>query len=446
MSISPFDSALYRDLFCDRDTAKLFTDSAEIRAILLVEGALAKAQGGLGIIPAEAGNAIHRAALEAQIDPGALAQATGENGVSVPALVTAFRAEIGDPEAAHYVHWGATSQDIIDTALILRVRQALLRIETGISKLCNVLSGYSEVHAETPMAGRTYGQHATPTSFGAVAANWGQPFLTHLDRLEGLRPRLLTVSLFGAAGTGAALGPDLPELTRALADALGLQTGPAPWHSKRDQIADLASWLTLVTGSCGKLGEDLLRLTQTEIAEIDLGAAGASSTMPQKQNPVGPSVLVALAHHTAALNGAMQGAVLHPHQRDGAAWFTEWLSLPAMVMGAAKAVHLAADLAETMVPNPDRMAANMEGRLGLIHAEALSFALVAEMPRPDAQRKIKDLCAEAQVKDTPLPALFTKAFPEIDTRAATASLGQAPEIARAFALAVTAQAAAKTSA
>ncbi|WP_375550228.1 adenylosuccinate lyase family protein [Rhodophyticola porphyridii] len=438
MSISPFDSALYRDLFTDRETSKLFTDSAEIRALLLVEGALAKAQGALGIIPAAAGDAIHRASLEVQIDPSALSADTGRNAVPIPALVAAFRAEIGDRDAAQYVHWGATSQDIVDTGLILRLRQALVRMEGEISRLCKALSVHARRHAETPMAGRTYGQRATPTSFGMVAAGWGHPFLAHLDRLDQLRTRLLTVSLSGAAGTGAALDPELPALREALAEALGLAAPHASWHSQRDRIAELAGWLTLVAGSAGKLGEDLILLTQTEIAEISLAAAGASSTMPQKQNPVGPSVLVALARHVAALNTAMQGAMLHRQERDGAAWLCEWLSLPAMVAGAAKALALAADLAETLTPDTARMASNIADPLELIHAEAYSFLLAERISRPEAQSAIKALCAEAQTCGAPLGDLLARDFPDLDlapARDPRRALGHAPAEARAYAAA-----------
>ncbi|QBX99861.1 adenylosuccinate lyase family protein [Rhodophyticola sp. CCM32] len=436
MSVSAFDSPLYRDLFTDRETARLFTDSAEIRAMLLVEGALARAQGALGLIPAEAGAAIHRASLEVQIDPAALAGATGENGVPIPGLLTAFRAEIGDPQTARYLHWGATSQDIIDTALALRLRQALSRINGEASRLARALADLAETHAETPMAGRTYGQHATPTSFGAVAASWGRPILSHQTRLEALRPGLLSVSLSGAAGTGAAFGPDLPALRQALADALDLTCPPGSWHSQRDNIAALAGWLTGLTGSCGKIGEDLILLTQTDIAEVTLGRTGTSSTMPQKQNPVGASVLVALARHNIALNGAMQSALLHRQDRDGAAWFTEWLSLPPMIMGAAKAVALAADLAETLQPNLARMAANMAGNLDLIHAEMLSQALSTVMTIPESKNKIKVLCEEAKVTQTALTTLVARDFPGLDlaeTLNPGTLLGHAPAEARAFA-------------
>ena len=435
MSISPFDSALYRDLFTDPELARLFTDSAEIRAMMLVEGALAKAQGALGMIPETSGAFLHRAAIEIAIDPSGLARETGQNGVCVPALVAAMRKALDAPEHAQYLHWGATSQDIIDTGLILRLRQALTLIEAHQTRLLRALAHLAQTHADTPMAGRTYGQTATPTSFGAVVASWGWPLLAHLDRLNELRPRLLQVSLSGAAGTGAVFGDAGPALRAALADALGLADPGHSWHSTRDGMAELAGWLTLVAGSLGKLGEDLGLLAQSDAAEIRFGASGASSTMPQKQNPVGASVLVALSRHVIALNGAMQGAALHRQQRDGAAWFTEWLSLPAMIMAVAKGLSLAAELMETLEPQTGRMAQNLADPLGLIQAEALSFALAAHMPRPDAQAIVKALCQEAMESGTPLTALLARDHPGLELRPGI-PLGAAPIEARDFAATV----------
>ena len=439
MSISPFDSALYRDLFVDREVATLFTDTAEVRAMLVVEGMLAKVQGALGVIPPESAAFIHRSSLEVQIDPAGMAEATGQNGVSVPALVAAFRKEMEAPEHAQYAHWGATSQDIIDTGLALRLRQALALIEARGDRLAVALAHLAEAHADTPMVARTYGQTATPTSFGAVAAGWGWPWRAHQERLAAIRPRLLVVTLSGAAGTGAALGPKAANTRAALAKALKLGDPGRSIHATRDHVAEPAGWLSLVAGSFGKMGEDLLLLAQSDAGEVRFGGAGESSTMPQKQNPVGASVLVALARHVQALNGAMQGAALHRQARDGAAWFTEWLSLPAMVMGVAKGLSIAADLAETLEPQVEVMAARLNDPLGLIHAEALSFALAAHTPRPDAQAAVKSACKEAMAAGTPLLALLQAVHPAVnlaDVVDPAQAMGDAPAEARAFAKAV----------
>jgi len=439
MTISPFDSAMLRDLFTDREVATLFSDTADIRAMLVVEGMLAKVQGDLGVIPADSAGFIHRSSMEAQIDPSGLSKATGQNGVCVPALVAALRKEMEAPEHGQYVHWGPTSQDIIDTGLALRLRQTLALIEARGDRLARALARLAARHADTPMTARTYGQTANPTSFGAVAASWGWPWLAHKDRLAALRPRLLVVTLSGAAGTGAALGARAAEMRAALAMALKLADPGRSIHSTRDHVADLAGWLALVAGSTGKIGEDLMLMAQSDVGEVRFAGAGESSTMPQKQNPVGASVLIALARHVQALNGAMQGAALHRQQRDGAAWFTEWLSLPSMLMGVAKALSVAADLAETLEPQVDRMAANLNDPLGLIHAEALSFALAAHMPRPEAQDAVKFACKEALASGTPLLTLLETAHPGLDLAKVSeplAAMGDAPSEANAFATAV----------
>lgn len=441
MPASPFDSAIYRDLLGDADTQRLFSDTAEVRAMLLVEGALAKAQGAVGLIPETAAKAIARAAMEAQVDPAALAAETGRSAVTVPALVKAFRAEIGAPDHAQYVHWGATSQDIMETGQVLRLRQALTLWEDRLRAAIRALGALAEAHAETPMPGRTYGQIASPTSFGALVAAWGQPLLRHLDRLAELKPRLLQVSLSGAAGTLSVMGDKGPEVRRLMAEGLDLADPGTSWHAERDATAELAGWMTLVTGSLGKMGEDLTLLAQSGIGEVRLSQTGGSSTMPQKQNPVGPSLLVALARLVAALDGAVQGAQLHRLQRDGAAWFTEWLSLPQMCQATGRATALAAELARGIAPVAEAMAANIDDGLALTYAEALSFALAEEMPRPEAQALVKRLCQEALASGTALPDLLARERPGRDWRALctpAAQLGTAPEQARSFARAAAA--------
>ncbi|TMV07609.1 adenylosuccinate lyase family protein [Ruegeria sediminis] len=440
MTGSVFDSALFSRLFPTGEMGRLFTDSAELRAMLLVEGMLAKVQGDQGIIPPESAQAIAHAAMEVQLDPGALAQATGENGVSVPALVAAFRAEMQAPEHAAYVHWGATSQDIIDTGLMLRLRQALGLAEKDLSAILAGLAELAETHAALPMAARTYGQHATPTSFGAVVAGWGMPLLGLLDELPELRRTCLLVSLSGAAGTSGALGPKAADTRRELAQLLNLQDPGRSWHTDRTPVLRLCDWFTRVTLALGKLGEDAVQMTQTGIGEISLGGSGASSTMPQKQNPVAPSVLVALARQQAGLFGNLQGAALQRHQRDGAAWFTEWMCLPQIVLGAGAACRTAMGLVQGIAPNPDAMRAALEQNGGMIHAEALSFALAQHMPRPKAQATTKALCREAAETGVPLREVVARAWPQIDCERLfdpAEQLGLAPDEARRFARQVT---------
>lgn len=433
MPAAPADSAIYRPLFAEDETAALFTDSAEIRAMLLVEGALAKVQGRLGLIPEAAAAYIDRAAREVQIDPAALAAGAATDGVPVPALVAAFRKAMAAPEHAQYLHWGATSQDIMDSALMLRLRRVVALWDGRLAALASGLGGLARAHADLPMAARTYGQAATPTSFGAVAAGWGRPVLRHRARLAALAPDLAVISLGGAAGTLSAIGPQGPAIRAALAAELGLGDPGASWHAERDRIGAFAAWMAGLCASLGKMGDDLILLNQAGIGEVAITGAGGSSTMPQKQNPVGPSVLVALARQAAALAGALQGAGLHRQQRDGAAWFCEWLTLPQLCISTGRALALAGDLASRIQPQPAAMVRNLDEGGGLIHAEALSFALARHMLRPEAQARVKAMCVEALASATSLLSLAAREFPHIVFDPAQ-NLGCAAEEARSFAV------------
>lgn len=438
MPAAPADSTLYARLFGDDETARLFTDSAEVRAVLLVEGALARVQGALGLIPAEAAAFIARAAGEVQIDPAALAVETARNGVPIPALLAAFRKAAEAPGPMQWLHWGATSQDIMDTALALRLRPVLALWETRLTALLSRLAALAEETANLPATARTYGQAATPTSFGAIVAAWGWPLIGWRGDLPGLRDAVLQVSLSGAAGTLSAMGEHGPAVRKGLAQDLGLRDPGHSWHSDRSGIARLATFAAGLAGSLGKMGEDILLLTQSGIDEIRLkGAGGSSSTMPQKQNPVAASALVALARQTIGLAALIQTAALHRQQRDGAAWFSEWLSLPQLCVSTGRMLSLALQIAEDLAPDEAALARNMNAGAGLIHAEALTFALTDRMPRPEAQALVSSLCTEAAETGIPLLALAFGRFPDADLpeRLAAPTLAQGPSEARAFAAA-----------
>ncbi len=429
------DSAIYGKLFGDSEVSRLFTDSAEVRAMLLVEGALAKVQGELGLIPETSARAIHRASMELQVDPGGLGASVAQNAVPVPRLVEMFREAMQAPEHAAYVHWGATSQDIMDTGLVMRLRQALAICEQRLDRALRCLASLADAHALTPMLARTYGQAAVVTAFGAVVADWGRPLLRHRDRLDVLRADVLNVSLSGAAGTLSAMGPRGPEVRARLAAALALNDPEHSWHSTRDGIAAFASWLTNLTGSLGKMGEDLILLTQSGHPEISLGTGGNSSTMPQKSNPVLPSALSAIARQTVGLNAVIQSALPHRQQRDAAAWLSEWMSLPQLVILAARALSIAGDLAQSLTPNPENMAHHIDETHEMVFAESLSFALASKMARPEAQAATKALIQSAVRDGKRLSELARDAHPDLDHDTiftADAQLGTAPADAQAF--------------
>mmetsp|Transcript_27487 Transcript_27487/g.50797 ORF Transcript_27487/g.50797 Transcript_27487/m.50797 type:complete len:442 (-) Transcript_27487:672-1997(-) len=433
MAASVFSSALYGQLFHTGDVGRLWSDSAEVRAMLLVEGALAKVQGAQGVIPELSAAFIHRSSLEVQMDPAGLAKATGQNGVSVPGLVAAFRTAMEAPEHAQFAHWGATSQDIIDTGLMLRLRQTLAAQEDRAKALLKALAAQARTHAETPMAARTYGQHATPTSWGAVCAQWGGPVADAVAVLPAIRDASLWVSLSGASGTASELGDDPAAIRAALAKALNLNDPGRTWHTDRGPILRIAGWMGDLVGALAGIGQGLAGLTGSDTSEVRLGGAGSSSTMPQKQNPVGPSVLVALNHQMAGLRATLQAASAHQFQRDGAAWFTEWMVLPQIALCAASALETACTLAETMEPVTTRMAQNATG-LGLMHAEALSFALASHMSRPEAQARTKELVAQAVETSTSLGEVARAAHPDLAASLfdPQSQMGAAPSEAWAF--------------
>ncbi|MGF1611341.1 MAG: 3-carboxy-cis,cis-muconate cycloisomerase [Kiloniellales bacterium] len=394
MTVSPLDSALYGALLSDAETAALFDDRADMRAMLAVEAALARAEAKLGIIPAEAAERIARTAENLEIEPATLAAGTASAGVPVPALVESLRQAAGG-EAAAYVHWGATSQDIIDSALLLRLRSALEIHERRLAALIEQLAALAEAHRATVMAGRTRSQQATPITFGLKVAGWLAPLLRQRARLNEIRPRLLLVSFGGAAGTLAALGERGLEVAEALAGELALGMPPGPWHSQRDGLAELGGWLALTTGALGKIGQDVALLAQSEVSELHEGAGGGSSTMPQKANPVASETLVTAARMNAGLLATLHQAMLPEHERGGVAWQLEWLTLPQMVVLTGAALRQAVALIGGLQVDVRRMRANLDASNGLILAEAASFALARHMPRPEAQALVKAACRDA---------------------------------------------------
>ncbi|HEV7370062.1 3-carboxy-cis,cis-muconate cycloisomerase [Arenibaculum sp.] len=394
MSLNVFDRGLYGLLFSDPETAALLDEEADIRAMLAVEAALARAAARAGAIPLDAGERIAAAALAFRPDPRELAAGTAADGVPVPALVAGLRRAVGG-EAAAYVHWGATSQDVVDTALVLNLRDALGVMERRLDALAASLLDLADRHRATPMAARTRMRQAVVTSFGLKAAGWAAPLLRHRRRLDELRPRVLALSFGGAGGTLDALGAHAFAVEAELAAELGLAVPPVPWHGQRDGIVELGGWLAMLAGSLGKIGLDLVLLAQSEVGEVAPPGGGGSSTMPNKVNPVGPEALVALARHAGAQAGALHQAALQEHERGGAGWQLEWMALPVLTVGTAAALRIAHATVDGLAVDAGRMLANIEASQGLLLAEAAAFALSRHMPPPDARGLVADACRDA---------------------------------------------------
>lgn len=408
MTAGPFDSALLGPLLSDEEAAALFTDEATVRSWLAFEAALARAEAKAGVIPKDAADPIAKAAESLKPDMAALGAETARTGLAIPNLVAQIRAGV-DGEAINYVHWGATSQDVIDTGLVLRLRDLCDLLDGRLAEIIKLLADQATRHRNVPMPGRTRSQQALPVSFGLKIAGWLEPLIRHRKRLEELRPRLLVLQFGGAAGTLAALGKKGVKAGEALAKELKLPLPAVSRHTQRDAIAEFASWLSLVTGSLGKMGQDLMLLAANEVGEASAGEGGGSSTLPQKNNPIAGEALVALARFNAGMVGTVHQAMVQEHERGGPGWTLEWMTLPQMAVAAAAALRHGLTVAETLAPDAERMRANLEASNGLILAEAASFALSEHMPRAEAQALVKDACRTAAEQDRHLMDVLSEA-------------------------------------
>ena len=398
MAISLADGQMTKGLFGDGELSVLFSDSAEVRAMLLVEGALAAAQGKLGMIPEDSAAVISAMSREVLIDPSVLAAGMTRDGVVVPSLVANFVAAMEESEQGKghsgFVHKGATSQDILDTALVLRLRRVFDVFDGRMNTLLGALKTQALKYRETPMGARTRHQIATPTALGARVASWGMPFVRHVTRLEQMRERVLVLSLGGASGNFSAFEGHGFELADVMAAELGLGAAEIPWHSTRDGILEFANLCGLICGSLGKIAQDLLLSAQIGDG-VRAGNAGGSSTMPHKANPTGAEAMLALARQGQGLVAQISGAAVHAQERDGAAWAQEWLALPSLVVATGAALRHGLELVESLQVDERALAAIFEETNGLMMAESASFALARHMGMTEARAIVKSACAKA---------------------------------------------------
>ena len=404
------DSKIFGPLFGDSEINELLTDGAYVRALVEVEIALARAEGRLGVIPTSAAEQISNRAHWNKIDITALAKGAIRSGFPTIALVQELRKAVGG-EVAPYVHWGATTQDIMDTAFVLQLRAAIKLYKGRLVELARHLSELSNRHRVTVLAARTHGQQALPVSFGLKAAGWLAPLLRHTRRLDEISPRLLVVQFGGAAGTLAALGDKGLAVMQGLAEELGLNVPVMPWHAQRDNLVEFAGWLSLLTGSLGKIAQDIILLAQTEVGEVSESAEegrGGSSTMPQKSNPITSEMIVAAACTNASLLSALHQAQIQEHERATHGWQVEWLTLPQMMVLTGGALKHALYLAKNLQVDQAKMRQNIANADDVILAEAAVFALAKTMPRSKADELVKKACAVAAAEGQPLIAVVRK--------------------------------------
>lgn len=377
--------------------SRIFAEESAIAQLLRVEAALALAEGEIGVIPSMAAQAIATAAATLAVDQDQLARAVERDGFPIIELVRQLRVHVGG-EAAEYVHWGATTQDIMDTALVLQLREALIMLQSQLLTLNPQLSTLADTHRRTLMAGRTHSQQALPITFGLKIANWLAPLIRHHERLTQLLPRLLVVQLGGAVGTLASLGELGGRVQAGLARQLNLGVPPMPWHTQRDALVECAGWLSMLSGSLAKMAQDIILMAQSEVGELSESndpARGGSSTMPQKSNPIISELIVAAARTNAGLLANMHNAMIHEHERATHGWQMEWLALPQMFGLTASALARANFLASNLQIDVAQMRANVDASHGLMLAERLSFALAPVLGRARAKQVLRDACFTA---------------------------------------------------
>jgi 3-carboxy-cis,cis-muconate cycloisomerase len=409
------DSKIFGPLFNDQEIDALFDDEAFLRAMLKVEGALAQVEARIGIIPSSAGEQIADICNTVVLDPQQIGQATQRDGVPVMSLVKALRQAVGE-EAAPYVHWGATTQDIVDTATVLQIRSAIQILEQRLVLLFERLADLANRHRTTVMAGRTHGQQALPISFGIKVAGWLAPLLRHHKRLVDQRAGLLQLQLGGAAGTLAALGENGLAVMQGLAHELNLNLPIMPWHSQRDGFGEFAGWLSMLTAGLAKMGQDIILLAQNEVGEVmESGGRGrgGSSSMPQKRNPIVSELLIAAARTNASLLSAIHNAMIQEHERATHGWQVEWLTLSQMILLTGGALVNALFLAQNIKINETQMRQNLDRSNYLVLAEAAVQALSKEIPRTKAHRLVKQACGIAASENRSLIDVVRQQFGEI---------------------------------
>jgi len=408
MSSTVFDSGLFRDMFGTPEMRAIFSDAGYLARCLEVEAALARAQAGIGMIPAAAAREISAKATLACLDFALLKRETEIVGYPILPLVRQLAAACGG-DAGGYVHWGATTQDIMDTAVVLQLRAAFELIEADLDEILASLATLARRHRDTPMAGRTHLQHALPVTFGYKAAVWRAPLARHRERLAQLRPRVLVGQFGGAAGTLASLGSKGLAVRAALMRELDLGEPEITWHVARDALAEAVLYTGLLTGSLAKIAGDVMIMTSTEFGEVfepyEHGR-GASSTMPQKRNPISSELIMANAKLVRQHCALMLDATVQDFERATGPWHAEWIALPQSYIATAGALRQARSMLAGLSVDAGRMRRNLELTSGLIATEAVMMGLAPKLGRQLAHDAVYDACRAAAETGRPLLELL----------------------------------------
>jgi 3-carboxy-cis,cis-muconate cycloisomerase len=410
------DSVLFRDAFGTPRMRDIFDDRALVSRYVETEIALARAEARCGVIPAEAAQEIATRSNVDAIDFDLLRHETQIVGYPILPLVQQLARLSG--ESGRYVHWGATTQDIMDTGVVLQVRDALSLVESDLTELRGILASLARRHGNTPMAGRTHLQHALPVTFGYKVAVWLSMFDRHAERLQQLRPRVLVGQFGGAAGTLASLGDRGLDVQKALMEELGLAVPVVTWHVARDGFAEAVNFLALLTGSLGKVAYDVMLMASTECAEVYepfVKGRGASSTMPQKRNPISSELILAASKAVRQHAGLMLDAMVQDFERATGPWHAEWIAVPESFILTAGALHQATFILRGLIVDEQRMTKNLNMSDGLIVAEAVMMGLANYIGRQAAHDVVYAACRTVNEQGGTLASVLSD-LPEVSSR------------------------------
>ena len=397
MPATIFDSLVFRDIFTTAAMRAVFSDENRVQKYLDFEAALARAEAGLGLIPKDAAAEIVRHCSADKIDMAKLKEATEKIGAPVLPVTKQLTA-LCKGKHGEWVHWGATTQDVTDTATVLQIRQALALIEREIGAVSDALAALAKKYRDTPMAGRSKLQQAVPVTFGYKMATVLAAFERHKQRLAELKPRVLVGQFAGAAGTLASLGDKGFEVQEALCAELKLGVPVSTWHVARDGFAEAVNFLALVTGSLGKIALDIMIMASTEFAEVYepfVKGRGASSTMPQKRNPISAELMLAASKAVRQHAGLMLDAMVQDFERATGPWHAEWMAVPESFVLTAGALHQAKFALAGLIVDEARMNDNLAVSRGLIVAEAVMMGLAPQIGRQEAHDVVYDACRQA---------------------------------------------------
>ncbi|MDY0352371.1 MAG: adenylosuccinate lyase family protein [Desulfobulbaceae bacterium] len=392
----PLDFQLQAGFYATPELLAVFDEKRKMNRWLQVEAALARSQAELGVIPAEAAREIGERADLDHLDLELIKEGYRQSRNSLMPVIKALRAACRD-DHGQYVHYGATTQDILDTGQVLELEEFLRILYRDLRAMENLLIDMSRAHRDTPMIGRTHGQQALPVTFGLKTAVWASEVRRHIERLKGLYPRVTVGQLGGAVGTMAALGPRGRETAKRTMELLGLQWRPPAWHTSRDNMAEAASFCAILAGTLEKTANEIFLLSKTEVAELAEAPPGSmmSSTMPHKRNPVLCQRVAALARQIRSLAGAVLESMAHEHERDPRLLWSEWLAMPQIAIYTGTASDCLVRVLEGLIVSEGNMRKNLLLHKDMVMSEWLLFRLAPGMGRTRAQEKLHALLPRA---------------------------------------------------